>query len=209
LELGIFAVVGVLAGRMSSLDLAAHQLVLGIASLTFTIALGFSAAGSVRVGLAVGARDQRATRTAGFAAFLGGASWMIVAALIFALAPRAVARLVTNQPSVIAAAVPLLLVAAVFQLSDGVQVVAAGVLRGAGDTKISLIANIFGHWLIGLPIAYYLGFHRAMGIVGLWWGLCAGLTSVALLLFLRFNRLSKSEIAPIGLSSVSKSPNRG
>jgi MATE family multidrug resistance protein len=196
-ELGVFAFVGVLAGRMSALDLAAHQLVLGLASFTFTIALGISAAGSVRVGLAVGARDRQATRTAGFAALTVGTTWMLIAASIFALAPRAVARLVTDQPSVIAAAIPLLVVAAFFQISDGVQVVGAGVLRGAGDTKVTFFANVLGHWLIGLPIAFYLGFHRQMGIVGLWWGLCVGLTAVALLLFLRFNRMSKREIAPI------------
>lgn len=196
-EIGIFAFVGVLAGRMSALDLAAHQLVLGIASLTFTVALGVAAAGSVRVGLAVGARDRQATRTAGFAAVTGGATWMLIAASIFAFAPRAVAHLITDQPAVIAASIPLLVVAAFFQLSDGVQVVAAGALRGAGDTKVSLIANLVGHWLIGLPIAYYLGFRRSMGIVGLWWGLCAGLTVVACVLFLRFNRLSKGEITPL------------
>jgi MATE family multidrug resistance protein len=122
---------------------------------------------------------------------------MLIGACIFAIEPRAVARLLTDQPTVIAAAVPLLLVAAVFQLSDGLQAVAAGILRGAGDTRFSLIANLVGHWLVGLPIALYLGFTRKMGIVGLWWGLCAGLTAVAALLVARFERLSRREIAPI------------
>jgi len=108
-----------------------------------------------------------------------------------------VARLLTNQEAVIAAAVPIFLVAAVFQLSDGLQAIGAGVLRGAGDTIFPLVSNLVGHWLVGLPIALYLGFHRKMGIVGLWWGLCAGLTAVAILLLLRFNRLSKTAIEPI------------
>jgi MATE family multidrug resistance protein len=108
-----------------------------------------------------------------------------------------VARLLTNQEAVIAAAVPIFLVAAVFQLSDGLQAIGAGVLRGAGDTLFPLVSNLVGHWLVGLPIALYLGFHRKMGIVGLWWGLCAGLTAVAVLLLLRFNRLSKTAIVPI------------
>ena len=198
LEIGIFVLVGVLAGRMSALDLAAHQLVLGVASFTFTVAVGFAAAASVRVGLAVGARDQRATRIAGFAAFVAGASWMLVAAAIFAFAPRAVARLITNQAAVVDAAVPLMLVAAVFQISDGVQVVAAGALRGTGDTKFTFFANLVAHWLIGLPIAVYLGFHRSMGVLGLWWGLCAGLAAVATLLVLRFHRISARPIVPLG-----------
>jgi MATE family multidrug resistance protein len=196
-EIGVFALVGLLAGHLGAIDLAAHQLVLAFVSLTFTVAVGVASAGSVRVGLAVGARDQARTRTAGFAAILGGACWALVGASIFAVAPRAVARLLTDQQGVITAAVPLLLVAAVFQLSDGLQAIGAGILRGAGDTVFPLVANLVGHWLIGLPIALYLGFHRNMGIVGLWWGLCVGLTVVAVLLLLRFNRLSKRVIVPI------------
>lgn len=197
-EFGIFALVGLLAGRLGALELAAHQLVLSLASLTYTIALGVSAAASVRVGLAVGARNQPATRVAGFVAIATGIGWMSISATIFALAPRAVARIVSNQSAVIAAAVPLLFVAAFFQIADGVQVVASGALRGAGDTRFSLVANIVGFWFIGGPVALYLGFTRAMGVVGLWWGLCAGLVSVAILLFFRFDRLSSREIKPIG-----------
>jgi multidrug resistance protein, MATE family len=196
-ELGVFVLVGLLAGHLGAIDLAAHQLVLGFASLTFTIAVGVASAGAVRVGLAVGARDQPRTRTAGFAAITGGIGIMLAGAAVFAFFPRAVARLLTDQQTVIAAAVPVLLIAAVFQLSDGLQAIGAGILRGAGDTVFPLASNLIGHWLIGLPIALYLGFHRNMGIVGLWWGLCAGLTAVAILLLFRFNRLSKTAIVPI------------
>jgi len=196
-EIGVFALVGLLAGHLGAIHLAAHQLVLAFVSLTFTISVGVASAGSVRVGLAVGARDQARTRTAGFAAITGGIGFMLAGASIFASAPRALARLLTNQETVIAAAVPILLVAAVFQLSDGLQAIGAGILRGAGDTTFPLAANLVGHWLIGLPIALYLGFHRNMGIVGLWWGLCVGLTAVAIMLLFRFNRLSKTEIVPI------------
>jgi MATE family multidrug resistance protein len=196
-ELGIFALVGLLAGHLGAIHLAAHQLVLAFISFTFTISVGVASAGSVRVGLAVGARDQPRTRTAGLAAIAGGTGVMIVGAAIFALFPRGLARLLTDQEVVIAAAVPIFLIAAVFQLSDGLQAISAGILRGAGDTTFPLAANLVGHWLIGLPVALYLGFHRNMGIVGLWWGLCAGLTAVAILLLFRFNRLSKKAIAPI------------
>jgi MATE family multidrug resistance protein len=122
---------------------------------------------------------------------------MGVSALSFAFFPRALARLVTDDKNVIIAALPLMLVAAVFQLSDGIQAVGAGVLRGAGDTKYAFYANLFGHWFVGLPIALLLGFKAHLGIVGMWWGLCAGLTVVAVLLFLRFERLSRGEIEPI------------
>ncbi|HEV7238271.1 MAG TPA: MATE family efflux transporter [Thermoanaerobaculia bacterium] len=196
-EVGIFALVALLAGRLGTLHLAAHQLVIGIASFTFTVAVGVASAGSVRVGNAIGARDSAATRVAGNAAFIGGLIVMGVSATVFALAPGALARLFTNQPSVIAAAIPLMMVAAVFQLSDGIQAVGAGVLRGAGDTKYTFYANLVGHWLIGFPLALWLGFSRGLGIVGLWWGLCVGLTVVAVLLFVRFEKLSRGAIAPI------------
>jgi len=196
-EIGVFVLVGLLAGHLGAIDLAAHQLVLAFASFTFTIAVGVASAGAVRVGLAVGARDQPRTRMAGFSAITGGIAIMLAGAAVFAIFPRAVAGLMTDQENVIVAAVPVLLVAAVFQLSDGLQAIGAGILRGAGDTTFPLASNLVGHWLVGLPIALYLGFHRNMGIVGLWWGLCAGLTAVAILLLFRFNRLSKTAIVPI------------
>jgi MATE family multidrug resistance protein len=179
---------------------------ISMASFTFTVALGVAAAGTVRVGIAIGQRDRAATRMSGHIAFLGGALVMGVSAAMFALAPRAVARLVTDQKSVIDAAVPLLLVVAVFQISDGVQAVGSGVLRGAGDTKYPLYANLFGHWCVGLPVALLLGFQLHYGVVGLWWGLCAGLTVVAVLLFLRFERLSRTTIEPIGRRIATSSP---
>ena len=196
-EVGIFALVGLLAGRLGTMDLAAHQLVISVASFTFTVALGVAAAGSVRVGIGVGAQDRLAARSAGHAAFAGGIIVMAVAALLFVMIPAELSRLLTDNTSVIAVAVPLFMVAAVFQLSDGVQAVGAGVLRGAGDTRFALVANLFGHWAIGFPIAIFLGFYRKMGIVGLWWGLCAGLTAVAVLLFIRFEKLSAKPIARI------------
>ncbi len=191
-EIGVFALVGVLASRLGTLQSAAHQLTISLVSFTYTIALGIAAAGSVRVGLYIGARNQAATRVAGHVAFIFGALVMALNGLAFAVIPRPIARLITNQEDVIRAAVPLLLVAAVFQLSDGIQAVGAGVLRGGGDTKFTLYANLAGHWLIGFPIAMWLGFHLAQGVVGLWWGLCAGLTVVAVLLFVAIREVIKA-----------------
>lgn len=196
-EIGIFVLVGLLAARLGALPLAAHQLVINLASFTYTISVGVATAGSVRVARAIGARDIAGTRIAGHAALLGGIAVMSVAALAFAFFPRPIARLVSDQEDVIATAIPLFLVAAVFQLSDGVQAVGSGALRGAGDTRYAFLANVTGYWIIGLPIALLLGVSLHMGLVGLWWGLCAGLTVVAVLLFLRFERLSRNEIARI------------
>lgn len=196
-EYGIFALVGVLAGRFGALQLAAHQTALTLISFTFTLAVGIGSAGSVRVGRAVGSRDIPGARMAGLAAFCGGMCVMLCSAAVFLSAPGALARVITSDPAVVAAAVPLLAVAAVFQLSDGIQGVGAGVLRGAGDTHYSFVANIIGHWCVGFPIALWLGFHRGGGVVGLWWGLCGGLSAVALLLFFRFLLVSSRDIKPL------------
>jgi multidrug resistance protein, MATE family len=196
-EVGIFALVGVLAARLGTMEIASHQLVIGLASFTFTVAVGVASAAAVRVGIGIGARNTPAARLSGRVAFAGGTIFMGLSGLAFALFPRAITRLVTDQENVIAAALPLMLVAAVFQLSDGIQAVGAGVLRGAGDTKYAFYANLVGHWVIGFPVALFLGFRAGLGIVGLWWGLCAGLTVVAVLLFVRFEKLSRTEIVPL------------
>jgi MATE family multidrug resistance protein len=201
-EVGIFSLTGLLAGHVGTLAVASHQIALTVASLSFTVALGVGAAGAVRVGRAIGAGDVPGTRRAGLTAIAAGAGFMGCAGLCFFLFPGALVRLLTDDPAVIAAAVPLLAVAAVFQLSDGLQGVGAGVLRGAGDTRFPFLANLVGHWAIGLPIAVGLGLRAGLGVAGLWWGLCAGLTSVALSLLVRFLRLSRRPIAPLAAGPV-------
>jgi MATE family multidrug resistance protein len=196
-EVGIFALVGVLAGRLGAESLAAHQVAISLASFTFCGAVGIGQAASVRVGWAIGARDTPAARRSGLVAFAVGALVMGVSALLFWLAPEKLARLLSDQPEIIAASVPLLLVCAFFQLSDGIQGVGAGVLRGAGDTAFPFLANLVGHYAVGLPIAILLGFYLGRGVIGLWWGLCAGLTAVAIALLWRFLRLSSREIVPL------------
>ena len=196
-EVGVFALVALLAGRMGTVPMAAHQVVISIASLTFTVAVGVATAGSVRVGYGVGARDREATRLAGRVTFATAALVMGTSAGCFSLFPAQIARLVTDQLDIVAGSVPLMIVAAFFQLSDGIQAAGAGVLRGAADTHFVFWANLVGHWVIGLPIALLLGFTMHMGVVGLWWGLSAGLTAVAVLLFVRFERLSREVITPL------------
>jgi MATE family multidrug resistance protein len=196
-EVGIFALVGLLAGRLGTGSLAAHQVTISLASFTFSAAVGVGQAGTVRVGWAVGARNTPGARRAGLIAFAGGAGIMTVSALLFWLFPGTLARLLSNQQEVISASVPLLAVAAVFQISDGVQAVGAGVLRGAGDTRFAFVANLVGHYCVGLPVAVLLGIYLGHGVIGLWWGLCAGLTAVAIALLTRFLRLSAREIVPL------------
>jgi MATE family multidrug resistance protein len=117
--------------------------------------------------------------------------------LAFLLFPGLFARLMSSDAAVVAATTPLLLVAGLFQVSDGIQAVGAGVLRGAGDTRFTLWANLVGHWALGMPAALGLGLLLGWGGTGLWWGLLIGLSAVAVALFLRFRRVASREIVPI------------
>jgi MATE family multidrug resistance protein len=184
LEVGVFTAATALAGRVSSDALAAHQIALNLAALTFMVPLGIASAAAVRVGQAIGRHDRRAAIAAGWTAIGLGVGFMAVAAATFLLIPRFLIRLFTPDPAVLEVGVSLLFVAAAFQLFDGLQGVTTGALRGLADTRTAMMWNLAGHWLVGLPLAYVLCFRFRLGVVGLWWGLSAGLTicGVALLI---------------------------
>lgn len=196
-ESGIFTLVGLFAARLGEAPIAAHQIALSWASVSFCVAVGIGSAGGVRVGWGVGRRDTPSARRSGFVALASGAAFMACASLAFVLFPSQLARLMSTQPEVIAVATSLFWVTAVFQVSDGLQAIGAGVLRGVGDTRFVFWVNILGHWLIGLPVAYWLGVRGTTGVVGLWWGLSAGLTAVGVCLLVRFAVLSRSELVPL------------
>jgi multidrug resistance protein, MATE family len=197
-EVGLFALTGILAGTLGKMPAAGHQVALSLASLSFSMAIGVGAATSVRVGRAVGAGDTPAARRAGGQGITVGALLMGTAGLFFVLMPRQLASLFTDDRAVIDTAVPLIQIAAVFQLSDAIQAVSAGALRGAGDTRFSFLANLFGHYAIGLPVAGGLAFGAGLGAAGLWWGLSLGLTAVAATQSIRFARITTRPIARSG-----------
>jgi len=188
LEGGVFTAATLLAAGLDPLSLASHQIALGAAAFTFMVPLGVASAGAVRVGQALGAGHPRAAERAGWAALAVGAAFMTVSALVFTFAPRLVMRAFTDDQAVIATGVSLLLVAAVFQLFDGLQVVAAGILRGSGETRVAMFAALVGYWVIGLPVGYALCFAGGMGVRGLWIGLSVGLIVVAIALVLWWAR---------------------
>jgi len=188
LEVGVFALVTALAGRLDPSVLAAHQIALTLASLTYMVPLGVSSAAAVRVGQALGREDPAAAGRAGWTALALGAGFMLLAAAAFVLLPESLIRLFTADSRVVAAGVSLLSVAAVFQLFDGVQVVATGALRGAGDTRTPLAWSLTGYWLLGLPVGYYLCFNRGWGALGLWIGLSLGLIVVGCVLLWVWHR---------------------
>jgi MATE family multidrug resistance protein len=196
-EVGLFALVAVLAGRISARAAAAHQIAIALASFTFCVAAGIAAATSVRVGHHVGAGSTAGARRAGFLGITMAALIMGSFGTAFLLAPGFFTRLLTSDGDVIPLGMALLSVAALFQVSDGIQAVALGALRGAGDTRVGLLANLVGYYFLGLPVAYYWGVARGGGVIGLWWGLSAGLTAVAITLSLRFHVISRGKLARV------------
>jgi MATE family multidrug resistance protein len=178
-EVGVFAAATALAGKLDPVSSASHQIALNLASLAFMVPLGLASSGAVRVGYAVGARDPARASHAGWTALAASAAVMLLIAAVFYATPMALLRAFTSDPRVLEIGVGLLAIAAAFQLFDGTQAVATGVLRGIGDTRTPMITNVVGHWVLGLPVGYTLCFTFAWGVAGLWIGLSVGLVFVS------------------------------
>ena len=183
-EIGVFVLAAMLAGRLGNAVTSAHQIAISLASFTFMGALGVSGATAVRVGRAVG--EGVPPRRRGMLGIALGAAVMTSGVVLFATAPRALVSLFSKEPEVVELGAALVRIAAVFQLFDGVQCVAGGALRGAGDLRFAFAGSALGYWLVGLPIALALGFGLGWGATGIWWGLTAGLVAVSVALTLRF-----------------------
>ncbi|HXP16520.1 MAG TPA: MATE family efflux transporter [Terriglobales bacterium] len=188
LEIGAFAAATALVARLGPVPLSGHEIALNCAALTFMVPLGISSAAAVRVGQQLGRRDPAGARRAGWSAIVLGAGFMTCAGLVFVSIPTWIARLFSPDLVVIRTGARLLLVAAAFQLFDGLQTVATGALRGAGDTKTPMLANFVAYWLIGLPVGYLLCFKLGWGAVGVWIGLCAGLMMIGSGLLLAWHK---------------------
>ncbi len=191
LEVGAFGIATLMAGRLSQGALAAHQIVLNCASTTFIVPLGMSAAAAVSVGHAVGAGDLARARRAGWLALSAGAGFMAVAAAAFVLFPRMLLHIYTMDEAVVRVGTHLLLLAAAFQIFDGIQTVATGALRGVGETRKPMLVNLAGYWFFGLPLGYALCFVWQWSIFGIWLGLTLSLIVIALVLLWQWARISR------------------
>src|SRR5215471_4586491 len=198
-EIGAFTFATFLVGRLGALALAGHQIALNVASLTYMVPLGISSAAAVRVGQGLGARDVHAAARAGWTALLFGAGFMSCSGLMLLTFGHPIARIYTPQPEVVHAGAVLLMVAAVFQLFDGLQVVATGALRGAGNTRTPMLANLFGYWAVGLPLGALLCFHWHLGAPGMWMGLCLALIVIGSVLAVVWNRTIRQETTALAV----------
>jgi MATE family multidrug resistance protein len=181
-EVGAFALATALTGMLDPISSASHQIALNMAGVAFMIPLGVGSAGAVRVGHAIGARDPARASAAGWTAIMLGTAFMIASGVLFVLMPEDLIRLFSDDPDVLRVGTSLLLLAAVFQLFDGIQGVITGTLRGIGDTRTPMLANLGAHWLLGLPTGYTLCFLLGWGVYGLWVGLSLGLIVVGVIL---------------------------
>lgn len=191
MEASMFSIAGLMIGGLGDDAVAAHQVALNLASVAFMVPLGVALATTVRVGNASGRGDPAAMRRAGFAGIGLAMLAQACSALLMLGVPHMLAAIYTSDPVVLAGAVTLLHLAALFQIFDGLQVSANGALRGLKDTRVPLMATAVAYWGIGIPLGWWLGLHGALGARGVWMGLIAGLAAAACLLLLRFDILSR------------------
>jgi len=181
-EFWAFALSTLIAGRLGEVELASHTIAISLASITFMIPLGVSVAAVTRVGNLLGAGDPERARRASWVALALGGSVMVASAGIFIVGRHALPGLYGTTPAVIALCAAVLPIAAAFQVFDGIQVVGSGILRGMGQTRPAAVFNLIAYYLIALPLAWWLAFHRNAGLEGVWWALCFGLATVAVML---------------------------
>lgn len=192
MEVSMFAAVSLMISTLSAVAVAGHQVAINFAAMMFMIPFGLSVAITARVGNSIGKKRPGEARFRGYVG-VGVCSFVMVFTAIFIfLFPDTIASIYTNEEAVKSVAVELLFFAAVFQLSDGLQVAGFGALRGLKDTKVPMFVNLFAYWVIGISVAYYLGFVSGYGAPGLWIGLITGLTVAGILHNLRFYARTKS-----------------
>jgi len=193
-EVAIFAAGVILAGTLGAIPQAANQIALNLASMTFMIAVGLGVTATIRVGNQKGLGNFKELRRIAFSIFILIVCIEFCFALGFFTFRNYLPLIYINNMKVVAIASSLLVIAGVFQLSDGIQVVVLGALRGLQDVKRPMYITFIAYWVIGFPICYYLGTKTSLGSQGIWIGLLAGLTTSAILLFIRFNKLSNKLI---------------
>jgi multidrug resistance protein, MATE family len=195
LEIGLFAGAALVVGLLGTVPVAAHAVAVQVAAATFMVPLGIGQAATARVGLAAGAGDGAGAALAGSVAVALGTGFMALTAMGIVAGSGVLPWLFLSAddqsaPAVAASAATLLVIAGLFQLADGVQVVAAGALRGLRDTRVPMLLAAVGYWAIGLPVGLLLGFPFGLGVSGIWIGLACGLAAVAALMLRRWRRLA-------------------
>lgn len=190
-EISAFSGAAILIGTIGPVPQAAHQIAINLAALTYMAASGVSAASAIKSGNYFGAKQHRDLRLSAISNYHIVIVFMSMMAILFFVGNHLLPWMYTSDRSVIDIAAQLLIIAALFQLFDGTQVVGLGILRGMGDVNVPTIFTMIAYWIVGLPIGYLLGIYLKMGVTGVWYGLVMGLLTSSLLLFIRFQVISR------------------
>jgi len=190
-EISAFSAAAIIIGTIGYHEQAAHQVAINLAALTYMMASGFSAAAAIKSGNYFGMKEHQQLRHSAISSYHIVLVFMCITALIFAVFNHLLPWIYTSDNQVIVIASQLLIIAALFQLFDGTQVVGLGILRGMGDVNIPTVITFLAYWVIGLPVGYILGLTLHLGVKGVWYGLVLGLMASSILLFLRFQYVSK------------------
>ncbi|MEM7107591.1 MAG: MATE family efflux transporter [Bacteroidota bacterium] len=196
-EVGAFGFAVIMMGWISTEALAAHQIAVNLAAVSYMAASGLSAAATIRIGNQLGRKDILTLRAAAFTLYGMVIAFMLLSAFVFVLGRYFLPSLYINNPEVIHIASSLVVIAGFFQLSDGIQVVSLGALRGLQDVKIPSAMTFMAYWVIALPMGYWLAFKLNLGAEGIWYGLLIGLTLVAVVMTIRFNKLTKALVSKV------------
>ena len=190
-EISAFSAAAIVIGTIGYNPQAAHQVAINLASITYMMASGLSAAAAIKSGNYFGSNDHQKLRQSAISSYHIVLVFMCVTALVFAIGNHVLPWIYTSDKNVIAIASQLLIIAAFFQLFDGTQVVGLGILRGMGDVNIPTLITFLAYWVVGLPVGYVLGLQLHLGVKGVWYGLVLGLMVSSILLFFRFQFISK------------------
>jgi MATE family multidrug resistance protein len=197
-EVSAFAGAALLMGQLGVIPLAAHQIAISLVSLSYMIVTGIAAASTVRIGNQIGKRDAFNVHRAGNTSFIMALVFMACCSVVYIVFHKFFLSLYINDPEVIRIAGSLIIVAGFFQLSDGVQVVGLGSLRGMSDVRVPTIITFVAYWVLGLPVSYLFGFVLGFGPEGVWYGLLTGLSIAAITLFIRFKILARRKALSFG-----------
>jgi MATE family multidrug resistance protein len=190
-EVGAFSAAAIMIGWLGAMPLAAHQIAMNLSAVTYMMSTGIAAAATIRIGNQLGKKDIKTLRMAGFTCFVMAAIFMAFTGIGFILGKDFLPTFYSDEIDVIKYTSSLLVIAAIFQISDGVQAVGLGVLRGISDVKVPTLITFLAFWAMSIPIGYVLGIKLEYGAQGVWVGLLVGLTVAGLLHFLRFKALTK------------------
>ena len=190
-ELSAFSGAAIMIGSISLVQQAAHQVAINLASMTYMISSGIAAAATIKTGNYFGVKDHKGLRSSAISNYHIVIAFMVFTALLFSLGSPYLPYIYTTDKAVIVVASQLLIIAAVFQIFDGTQVVGLGILRGMGDVNIPTISTFLAYWVVGLPVGYYLGIQLNWGVKGIWYGLVLGLMVSSALMFFRFQSISR------------------